>query len=57
MAFTHGYVYTILAGKRITTTIKEEEEMVLQALGIILVLAIVMSVAAVGSSTSGRTDP
>ena len=31
--------------------------MAIQALGIILVLAIVMSVAAVGSSTSGRTDP
>ena len=31
--------------------------MVLQALGIILVLAVVMSVAAVGSSTSGRTEP
>ena len=31
--------------------------MVIQALGIILVLAVVMSVAAVGSSTSGRTDP
>ncbi len=31
--------------------------MVLQALGIILVLAVVMSVAAIGSSTSGRTEP
>ena len=31
--------------------------MVLQALGIILVLAVAMSAAAVGSSTSGRTEP
>ena len=38
-------------------TVKEETKMVIQALGIILVLAVVMSVAAVGSSTSGRTDP
>ena len=31
--------------------------MLIHTLGIILVLAVVMSVAAVGSSTSGRTDP
>ena len=31
--------------------------MVLQALGIILVLAVVMAVAAVGSSTAGRPEP
>ncbi len=31
--------------------------MVLQALGIILVLAVVMSIVAVGGSDVGRTDP
>lgn len=51
-------VYTIdTVGKRNYETVKEETKMVIQALGIILVLAVVMSVAAVGSSTSGRTDP
>ena len=51
-------VYTIgTVGKRNCETVKEETKMVIQALGIILVLAVVMSVAAVGSSTSGRTDP
>ena len=51
-------VYTIgTVEKRNYETVKEETKMVIQALGIILVLAVVMSVAAVGSSTSGRTDP
>ena len=51
-------VYTIgTVGKRNYETVKEDNKMVLQALGIILVLAVVMSVAAVGSSTSGRTEP
>ena len=46
-----------IVGKRNYETVKEDNKMVLQALGIILVLAVVMSVAAVGSSTSGRTEP